>query len=173
MSADSIPICICICIWYVVEPNYGFYTTGRESADGGLYCRRFLRAVLNASKEFAMGAIVIRTRYDEGTESAEVATSGGCEADSLVTRIILRPLSALSLDEGSIGSFKLAMHYGYKLRVVTFGTKRRRSLGSVCKHRSMERSGVKCFHCTHVFDLRSGLTRNSNNTAPSIGIIAG
>ena len=51
MSADSIPICICI--WYVVEPNYGFYTTGRESADGGLYWRRFLRAVLNASKEFA------------------------------------------------------------------------------------------------------------------------
>jgi hypothetical protein len=31
--------CICICIWYVVEPNYGFYTTGRESADGGLYWR--------------------------------------------------------------------------------------------------------------------------------------
>jgi hypothetical protein len=24
-----------------------------------------------------MGAIVIRTRYDEGTESAEIATSGG------------------------------------------------------------------------------------------------
>jgi hypothetical protein len=48
---------------------------------------------------------------------------------------------------------KLAMHYGYKLHVVTFGTKRRRSLGNVCKHRSMERSGVKCFHCTHVFDL--------------------
>ncbi len=45
------------------------------------------------------------------------------------------------------------MHSGYKLRVVTFGTKRRRSLGNVCKHRSMERSGVKCFHCTHVFDL--------------------
>jgi hypothetical protein len=40
------------------------------------------------------------------------------------------------------------MHSGYKLRVVTFGTKRRRSLGM-----SMERSGVKCFHCTHVFDL--------------------
>ena len=40
---------------------------------------------------------------------------------------------------------------GYKLRVVTFGTKRRRSLGS--KHKLMERSGVKCFHCTHVFDL--------------------
>ena len=53
----------------------------------------------------------------------------------------------------SIGSFKLAMHSGYKLRGVTFGTKRRRSLGNVCKHRSMERSGVKCFHCTHVFDL--------------------
>jgi hypothetical protein len=45
------------------------------------------------------------------------------------------------------------MHSGYKLRVVTFGTKRRRSLGNVCKHKSMERSGVKCFHCTHVFDL--------------------
>jgi hypothetical protein len=29
----------CFCIWYVVEPNYGFYTTGRESADGGLYWR--------------------------------------------------------------------------------------------------------------------------------------
>jgi hypothetical protein len=26
-------------------------------------------------------------------------------------------------------------------------------LGNVCKHRSMERSGVKCFHCTHVFNL--------------------
>jgi hypothetical protein len=25
-----------------------------------------------------MGAIVIQTRYDEGTESAEVATSGSC-----------------------------------------------------------------------------------------------
>jgi hypothetical protein len=45
------------------------------------------------------------------------------------------------------------MHSGYKLRVVTFGTKRRRSLWNVCKHRSVERSGVKCFHCTHVFDL--------------------
>jgi hypothetical protein len=45
------------------------------------------------------------------------------------------------------------MHSGYKLRVVTFGTKRRRSLRNVCKHWSMERSGVKCFHCTHVFDL--------------------
>jgi hypothetical protein len=45
------------------------------------------------------------------------------------------------------------MHVGYKLRVVTFGTKRRRSFGNVCKHRSMERSGVKCFHCPHVFDL--------------------
>jgi hypothetical protein len=50
------------------------------------------------------------------------------------------------------GSFKLVMQSGYKLCVVTFGTKRRRSLGNVCKHRSMERSGVKCFHCTHVFD---------------------
>ena len=45
------------------------------------------------------------------------------------------------------------MHSGYKLRVVTFGTKRRRSLGNVRKHSSMEHSGVKCFHCTHVFDL--------------------
>jgi hypothetical protein len=45
------------------------------------------------------------------------------------------------------------VHYGHKLRVVTFVTKRRRSLGHVCKHRSMERSGVKSFHCTHVFDL--------------------
>ena len=44
---------IYVCIWYVVEPNYGFYTTGRESADGGLYWHWFLRAVLNASKEFA------------------------------------------------------------------------------------------------------------------------
>jgi hypothetical protein len=49
--------------------------------------------------------------------------------------------------------FKLAMRSGNKLRVVTFGTKIRRSLGNVCKHRSMEHSGVKCFHCTHVFDL--------------------
>jgi hypothetical protein len=45
------------------------------------------------------------------------------------------------------------MHSGNKLRVVTFGTKRRRSLGNVWKHRSMEHAGVKCFHCTHVFDL--------------------
>jgi hypothetical protein len=45
------------------------------------------------------------------------------------------------------------MYSGYKLHVVTFGTKRRRSLGNVCKHRSMERSGVKCFHCTYMFDL--------------------
>ena len=45
------------------------------------------------------------------------------------------------------------MHSGYKLCVVTFGTNRRRSLGNVCKHRSMERSGVKCFLCSHVFDL--------------------
>ena len=44
---------ICICIWYVVEPIYGFHTTGRESADGGLYWSWFLGAVLNASKEFA------------------------------------------------------------------------------------------------------------------------
>jgi hypothetical protein len=49
----SVSVSVCICIWYVVEPNYGFYTTGRESADGGLYRRWFLRAVLNASKEFA------------------------------------------------------------------------------------------------------------------------
>jgi hypothetical protein len=35
---------------------------------------------------------VIRTRYDEGTESAEVATSGGCEADSLeVCRLYFVP----------------------------------------------------------------------------------
>jgi hypothetical protein len=47
---------------------------------------------------------------------------------------------------------KLAMHSRHKLRVVTFGTKRRRSLRNVCNHdRSMEWSGVKCFHCTHVF----------------------
>ena len=45
------------------------------------------------------------------------------------------------------------MHSGFKLRVVTFDTKRRRSLRNVCKQRSMERSGVKCFHCTHVFDF--------------------
>jgi hypothetical protein len=43
--------------------------------------------------------------------------------------------------------------YSNEALVVTFGTKRRRSLGNVCKHRSMERSGVKCFHYTHVFDL--------------------
>ena len=41
---------ICICN---VEPNYGFYTTGRDSVDGGLYWCRFLRAVLYASKKFA------------------------------------------------------------------------------------------------------------------------
>jgi hypothetical protein len=46
------------------------------------------------------------------------------------------------------------MHSGYKLCVVTFGTKRRRSLGNVCKHRSMERLGVKCFHCTHPTNLK-------------------
>jgi hypothetical protein len=45
------------------------------------------------------------------------------------------------------------MHSGFKLRVVTFDTKRRRSLKNVCKQRSMERSGVKCFLCAHVFDL--------------------
>ena len=45
------------------------------------------------------------------------------------------------------------MKSGYELRVVTFGTKRRKSLGNICKHRSMESSGVKYFHCTHVFDL--------------------
>jgi hypothetical protein len=45
------------------------------------------------------------------------------------------------------------MHSGHKLCVVTFGTNRKKSLGNVCKDRSMERSGVKCFHCTHVFDL--------------------
>ena len=44
---------ICICIWYVVEPNYDFNTTGRESAGGDLYWRWFLREILNASKEFA------------------------------------------------------------------------------------------------------------------------
>ena len=53
------------------------------------------------------------------------------------------------------------MHSGNKLRVVTFGTKRRRSLGNICKHRSMERSGVKCFHCTHVFDLTKGEKRRN------------
>ena len=31
-----------------------------------------------------MGAIVIRTRYDEGTESAEVATSGSSSASKSV-----------------------------------------------------------------------------------------
>jgi hypothetical protein len=51
-----------------------------------------------------------------------------------------------------------AMHSRHKLRVVTFGTKRRRSLRNVCNHdRSMEWSGVKCFHCTHVFDLNTNL----------------
>jgi hypothetical protein len=34
------------------------------------------------------------------------------------------------------------MHSGYKLRVVTFGTKRKWSLANVCKHRSMERKAV-------------------------------
>jgi hypothetical protein len=60
------------------------------------------------------------------------------------------------------------MHSGYKLHVVTFGTKRRRSLGNVCKHRSMERSGVKCFHYTHVFDplsLLEGLNSPCDNNA--------
>jgi hypothetical protein len=63
-------------------------------------------------------------------------------------KIVLLTPERLSRQNASIGSFKLAMHSGYKLRVVTFGTKRRRSLGM-----SMERSGVKCFHCTQVFDL--------------------
>jgi hypothetical protein len=39
------------------------------------------------------------------------------------------------------------------LEELLVATKRRRSLGNVCKHRSMERSVVKCFHYTHVFDL--------------------
>jgi hypothetical protein len=34
-----------------------------------------------------MGAIVIRTRYDEGTESAEVATSGDTYFDVIVERM--------------------------------------------------------------------------------------
>jgi hypothetical protein len=35
-----------------------------------------------------MGAIVIRTRYDEGTESAEVATSGTVDHINTITSII-------------------------------------------------------------------------------------
>jgi hypothetical protein len=82
------------------------------------------------------------------------------------------------------------------MRVVTLGTKRR-SLENICKYWSMERSGVKCFHCTHVFDLtnligekrrnvgklnnelsilmdrlldlsNNSIQYNSNNSAPSI-----
>jgi len=34
-----------------------------------------------------MGTIVIRTKFDEGTESAEVATSVGYEYNSHVTKI--------------------------------------------------------------------------------------
>jgi hypothetical protein len=36
-----------------------------------------------------MGAIVIRTRYDEGTESAEAATSGFAPKKAVVTRFLL------------------------------------------------------------------------------------
>jgi hypothetical protein len=66
------------------------------------------------------------------------------------------------------------MHSGYKLRVVTFGTKRRRSLGNVCKHSSMERSGVKCFHCTHVFyltNLKGEKRRNVGKLNNEINIV--
>jgi hypothetical protein len=36
-----------------------------------------------------MGAIVIRTRYDEGTESAEVATIGfACHSDTDIEAIL-------------------------------------------------------------------------------------
>jgi hypothetical protein len=32
LTSSSTKFLICICIWYVVEPNYGFYTTGIETA---------------------------------------------------------------------------------------------------------------------------------------------
>jgi hypothetical protein len=44
-------ICICICIWYIVEPNYGFYTTGRESADETIVSQ-FLLLTLNPSSSW-------------------------------------------------------------------------------------------------------------------------
>jgi hypothetical protein len=48
------------------------------------------------------------------------------------------------------------------MRVVTLGTKRR-SLENVCKYWSMERSGVKCFHCTHMFDLTNLIGEKRRN----------
>jgi hypothetical protein len=67
-----------------------------------------------------------------------------------LTRIILRPLSALSLDEGlNSPCDKNASAALWKREPISDDY----LLGNVCKHRSMERSGVKCFHCTHVFDL--------------------
>jgi hypothetical protein len=50
-------------------------------------------------KVVPLGAIVIRTRYDEGTESGEVATSG-----YRLTRIIQRPLSAVATVNEAIDS---------------------------------------------------------------------
>jgi hypothetical protein len=46
-----------------------------------------------------MGAIVIRTRYDEGTESAEVATSACSVADTKIGR-------SLQLNETRFGPKK-------------------------------------------------------------------
>jgi hypothetical protein len=73
LTSSSTNFLICICIWYVVEPNYGFYTTGRDSADGGLYWRWFLRAVLNASKEFAC-----TTLFDRWFQWITVSTKKEC-----------------------------------------------------------------------------------------------
>ena len=44
---------------------------------------------LKISEVVPMGAIVIRTRYDEGTESAEVAKSGfACHSDADIEAIL-------------------------------------------------------------------------------------
>ena len=41
------------------------------------------------------------------------------------------------------------------------------------KHRSMERSGVKCFHCTHVLDLTNlkGKRRNVGKLNNELNIV--
>ena len=46
MVVPVIHLAICICIWYVVEPNYGFYTRG---ASAPLYWQCFRRADLKLS----------------------------------------------------------------------------------------------------------------------------
>ena len=51
-----------------------------------------------------MGAIVIRTRYDEGTESAEVATSACSVADTKIVR-------SLQLNETRFGPKKRRPRY--------------------------------------------------------------